>query len=162
MTEIRKLQAKDNLSDLVALSRAFFAEYEAHHDAFFGIDELRDADITGYFSHSLDTDDGATFIAMLDGSIVGYITVFVRGQAGFYKVKQVGAISGLMVHQGHRRKGIGSRLLAKATAFFQEKGVTYFTVYTAAANRAAVQFYERNDMTPLHVTMIGKTDDNLE
>jgi ribosomal protein S18 acetylase RimI-like enzyme len=162
MTEIRKLQTKDDLSELVALSRSFFAEYEAHHDAFFEIDELRDADITGYFSRSLDTNDGATFIAIQDGAIqnggiVGYITVFVRGQASFYKVKQVGAISGLMVHPDHRRKGIGSQLLAKATAFFQEKGVTYFTVYTAAANRAAVQFYERNNMSPLHVTLIGKT-----
>lgn len=162
MAEIKELRAKDDLDDLVPLSRAFFAEYEAHHDAFFEIDELQDADITGYFSRSLDTDDGATFIAVQNGSIVGYITVFVRGQASFYKVKQVGAISGLMVHPDHRRKGIGSQLLAKATAFFQEKGITYFTVYTATANQAAVQFYERNGMTPLHVTLVGKIDNNLE
>jgi ribosomal protein S18 acetylase RimI-like enzyme len=157
MAKIRRLQTGDNLEDLVALSRAFFAEYEAHHDAFFEIDELQDTDITGYFSRSLDTDDGATFIAIQNGDIVGYITVFVREQASFYKVKQVGAISGLMVHPDHRRQGIASRLLAEAKAFFQAKGVTYFTVYTATANQAAVQLYGRNGMAPLHVTLIGKT-----
>ena len=116
MTEIRKLRAEDDLGDLVALSRTFFAEYEAHHDAFFKIDELQDTDITGYLSRSL-ADDGATFIAILEGGIVGYITVFVRGQPGLYKAKQVGAISGLMVHQDHWRKGIGNQLLAEAMAF---------------------------------------------
>ena len=156
MAEIRELHAKDDLNELVALSRAFFTEYEAHHDAFFQIDDLQDADIVDYFTRSVDADNGATFVATLDGSIVGYITIFVRRQPGFYKVKQAGAISGLMVHKSHRRKGIASQLLAKATGFFQEKGVTYFTVFTATANQAAVKFYKRNGMAPLHTTMIGE------
>lgn len=162
MTTIRRLGPEDDLCDLIALSRAFFEEYEGHHKDLFRIDELRDSDVVDYFSRSVGTEDGATFIAVLDGRAIGYITVFVRAQPGFYAVKRVGAISGLMVHKNHRRKGIGSRLLGEAMAFFAERGVKYATVYTATANRAAVEFYERNGMTTLHVTMIGDTGSRSE
>jgi GNAT superfamily N-acetyltransferase len=158
MIDIRPLTPEDNLDDLIALSRAFFAEYEAHHEAFFDIDGLEDGHIVTYFTRSLDADDSATFIALHKDRIVGSITVHVRPQAEFYQIKRVGAISGLMVHQAHRRQGIATRLLAEARAFFRERGVTYFTVYTAAANRGALQFYERIGMAPLHVTMLGQVD----
>jgi ribosomal protein S18 acetylase RimI-like enzyme len=162
MTTIRKLGPEDDLGDLVALSRAFFREYEAHHKDFFLIDELHDRDITGYFTRSVEADDGATFIAVLGDKVVGYITIFVRAQASFYRVKKVGAISGLMVQADHRRQGLASRLYRKAMAFFAERGVAYSTVYTATANRAAVKFYERVGMTPLHIRMIGETGGGSE
>ena len=159
---IKRLRPDDDLSDLIALSKEFFEEYAGHHEEFFEIDELRDADIVEYFSRSLDKDDSATFVAVLGGRIVGYITIFVRQQPSFYKIKKVGAISGLMIHKAHRRKGIASKLLAQATAFFEEQGVQYFTVYTASANQDALRFYERNGMTPLHITMVGEIDSNSE
>jgi hypothetical protein len=40
MIEIRPFRSTDSLDELIALSRAFFAEYEAHHPAFFQIDDL--------------------------------------------------------------------------------------------------------------------------
>ena len=157
MATIRKLRPQDDLLDLLALSRAFLNEYAAHHTVFFQIDELQDGDIVSYFSRSLETDEGATFVAVVNDRMVGYITVFVRPQARFYRVKQVGAISGLMVHRDHRRAGIARQLLDAARVFFQERGVQYFTVYTAVANRAAVRFYEKHGLAPLHVTLIGET-----
>lgn len=162
MVAIQRLQPQDDFSDLIALSRAFFAEYQVHHEDFFKIDGLRDSDIVDYFSRSLDTDDGATFVAVLDGRMVGYITIFVRRQPSFYRIKQLGTISGLMVHTDHRRQGIASRLLAAATAFFRQQGIYYFTVYTAATNQGAVRFYERNGLTSLYVTLLGETTSSSE
>jgi ribosomal protein S18 acetylase RimI-like enzyme len=159
---IRRLRKDDDLGDLIALSRAFFNEYEAHHEELFRIDVLRDEDIVGYFGRTVDSDDGATFIEVQDGRTVGYMTVFVRSQPGFYRVKQVGAILGLMVHRDHRRKGVATRLLAEAKKFFTARGVRYFTVYTASENDAAVKFYERNGMRPLHVTLVGETGSGTE
>jgi ribosomal protein S18 acetylase RimI-like enzyme len=162
MTTIRRLGPDDDLGDLIALSRDFFQEYATHHDEFFQIDELHEKDIVDYFARSLNTEDCATFIAVLNGRIVGYITLFVRQHPPFFKIAKYGAISGLMVHKDHRRQGIASRLLAEATAFFQQKGVKYFTVYTAVANHAAVKFYERHGMTPLHINMIGETPNRTD
>ena len=142
---------------LIALSHDFFAEYEVHHADFFEIDTLRDVDIVGYFSRTVDADDAATFVAVQGARIVGYITVFIKSQPGYWKIKRVGDISGLMVHQNYRRQGIASALLSAAVSFARERGVRYFTVYTAITNQAAIAFYEHNGMKPLYVTLLGET-----
>ena len=160
MVSLRRLQKEDDFHGLGALSKEFFEEYEAHHEEFFKVDTLCDSDIVGFFSRSVDSDDAATFVATANGRTVGYITVFIRTQPDFYKIKKVGVISGLMIDKGHRRRGVASQLLAEATAFFEKKGVEYFTVYTATANQTAIKFYERNGMTPLLSTMVGQTSRN--
>ena len=118
MVTIEKLQPGDSLHDLIELSRAFFAAYEGHHPEFFKVEGLHDADIVDY-SPTLNSTDGVTFVAQLQGRIVGYLTAFVRTQPSLYHVKRVGAISGLMVHENHRRQGIATKLLAEAVAFFK-------------------------------------------
>lgn len=160
MIEIRRLRADDDLGDLIALSHDFFREYEAHHQTFFRIDELRDEDVVAYFTETLDAEDAATFVAVEGGRMVGYITAFVREQAPYWRVRCVGDISGLMVHPDHRRRGIGGALLRAATAFFRRQGVEYYTVYTAVANEAAIRCYERHGMTPLYTTLLGCTEDD--
>jgi len=158
METIRRLKRDDDLADLINLSREFFAEYEAHHKEFFDIDGLEDVHISDYFTTTIDPENQATFVAMLDRKTIGYITVHVRPQPAFYRMNKVGAISGLMVQREHRRSGIASRLLAKAQAFFKDQGVRYFSVYTAISNDAALRFYETNGMAPLYTTFIGKVD----
>lgn len=157
MIQIHPLTKKDNLADLIALSRAFFAEYEAHHADFFQIDRLEDEDVRRYFARWLDDDNGETFIALAGERIVGYLTVYVRPQASFWQVKQVGEISGLMVDPAYRRQGIATQLLARAQAFFAEKGVRYFAVYTSVENRGALAFYEQSGLQPLYTTLLGET-----
>jgi GNAT superfamily N-acetyltransferase len=157
MITIEKLQSGDSLRDLIELSRAFFTEYEGHHPEFFKIEGLRDDDIVDYFSRTLDSTSGTTFVARCQGRIIGYLTAFVREQPSFYQVKQVGAISGLMVHKDHRRKGIATRLLAETIAFFRDHGIEHFIAYTATANVVALEFYARQGMAPLHTTLIGST-----
>jgi ribosomal protein S18 acetylase RimI-like enzyme len=157
MNEIRPLRPNDALDDLIALSRAFFAEYESHHPDFFAIDALQDNDIAGYFNRWLDDAAGKTFVAVSDVHIVGYITVYVQEQPSYWQVKRIGHISGLMVAPAYRRQGIAARLLDEARSFFRQMGVVYFTVYTAVANQPALQFYEQSDMVPLYTTLLGDT-----
>ena len=158
MIQIRTLRQEDDLHDLIALSRDFFQEYEAYHDEFFKIEQLDEDSIVDYFSRWLNNESGQTFIALAENQIVGYITVYVREQAAFWKVKKVGDISGLMVHKDFRRKGIARQLLTRARVFFAERAVKYFTLFTAVENKAAITFYERNGLVPLHTTMVGLSD----
>ena len=141
MKAIRELRPEDDLAAVLALCKEFFAEYEGYHTKFFGTDNLCDADISGRFLQSMQSNDSATIIALLDSEIVGYALLAVREQPRFYKIKKVGAISGLMVAKNHVRKGIGARLLAESKAYFRRKGIKYFTLYTAVANRGASRFY---------------------
>jgi ribosomal protein S18 acetylase RimI-like enzyme len=158
MTSIRELRPEDDLDAVLALCREFFVEYEQHHSVFFDTEDLRDEDISGRFLESMESDRSATIVALVDGEIVGYASVAVREQPSFYKVKWVGVISGLMVAKGHRRKGIATRLLAGARGYFQRRGIRFFTVYTAAVNQAAVEFYEQNGLAVLHTTFLGETE----
>jgi ribosomal protein S18 acetylase RimI-like enzyme len=156
MITIRELRPEDDLTAVLTLCKEFFAEYEEHHEEFFDTDNLTDADISGRFRQSLESDDSATIVALLDDKIVGYASIVIREQPRFYKIKKVGAISALMVAREHRRKGIAGQLLNASRVFFRRHGVKYFTLYTAAANEGATTFYERNGMSQLHISFIGK------
>jgi ribosomal protein S18 acetylase RimI-like enzyme len=156
---VRSLRHDDNLDDLISLSREFFAEYEAHHPDFFSIDRLTDDDVRTYFSRWLDDEDKRAFVAIADGRIVGYITVYVYSREGFWQVKRGGEVSGLMVQKAYRRRGIATQLLALARAFLAEKRVKYVTLYTAVANLGALAFYRQSGMVPLYTTMLGTVAD---
>lgn len=157
MITIRELRPKDDLAAILTLCKDFFAEYEGHHKEFFDTDNLSDADISDRFLQSMESSGSATFIALLDNTIVGYALVAVREQPRFYKIKKVGVISGLIVAKNHRRKGIATRLIAESKAYFQRNGIRYFTLYTAVANQGATRFYEQNGMAALHTSFIGET-----
>jgi hypothetical protein len=86
---IRPLRPDDGLDDLLVLSRDFFAEYSAYHPEFFAIGTLQDSDITAYFARTLESQDAAAFLALRQGRVIGYITVFVRDQPAFYKVRKI-------------------------------------------------------------------------
>jgi len=158
MVIIRELQPEDNLAAVLTLCKGFFAEYEVHHKDFFDTYNLSDADISGRFLQSMESNSNATIIALVDDVIVGYASVTVKNQPDFYKVKRVGAISCLMVAKEHRCKGIATRLFAEARTFFLRNGIKYFTVFTAVANQVAFKFYERNGMEALHSTFIGEIE----
>jgi len=87
LLEIRPLIESDDLNDLISLSREFFEEYESHHEDFFKIDNLSEINIVNYFTRWLDNEDGKALIALSDGKLVGYITVYVKSQENFWKVK---------------------------------------------------------------------------
>lgn len=156
IVEIRKLRRDDNFEQLIQLSRDFFEEYESHHAEFFKIDKINDQHITDYFYRWLNNENGVTFIAVEDGNIVGYITVYVQDQSSFWAVKTIGHISGLMVSKAHRRKGIAELLYDASLKFFKQKKVRYFTVFTSVNNQGALNFYEKQEMIPLYSTMIGE------
>jgi ribosomal protein S18 acetylase RimI-like enzyme len=156
MIEIRTFNKEDNFDDLIGLSREFFREYEAYHAEFFKIDDLKAEDVIGYFSSFLDRELRQAFLALDGNRIVGYITVYVKDQADYWQIKQVGDISGLMVQKEYRHRGIANRLLAKAIEFFETQGVKYYTVFTAVENQAGLAFYRQNGLTPLHTTLIGE------
>lgn len=157
MIEIRALRKNDNLTNLIPISREFFREYERHHKDFFMIDELKDEAVISYFTSFCETGSRKAFIAVDGQQIVGYITVYIKEQADYWRYKKIGEISGLMVQREFQHQGIAKRLVDAAKAFFTAEGVKYYTVYTAVANQGALDFYRKNGLVPLYTTMIGET-----
>ncbi len=156
MIVIRQLGCEADFTSLISLSGDFFQEYETHHPHFFKIDELKDEDVARYFSSFCNHESRKAFIAMDKERLVGYITVYVREQPDYWHTKQVGEISGLMVHKDYRRQGIAGKLLATVKSFLATQGVGYFTVYTATANLAGLEFYREKGLVPLYTTLLGE------
>ncbi|MBU0984256.1 MAG: GNAT family N-acetyltransferase [candidate division Zixibacteria bacterium] len=154
---IRELRPDDDLAAVLQLCKDFFAEYESHHEEFFDTDSLTDADISGRFQESLTSEKSATIVAVVEDKIVGYVSLAIREQPRFYKIKTVGTISALMVAPELRRRGIGTQLLIEAGNYFGDRGVKYFTFCTSVANTGAIKLYERLGMIPLHTVFLGNT-----
>jgi len=154
--EIRELGKDDDLNALVQLSRDFFYEYESNHLYFFKIDKIEEADIIDYFARFVGNDNRKTFLAVDGGAIIGYISVLIQEQAGYWKIKKVGHISGLMVHHNHRRKGVGRKLLQSAVDYFKEKGIKQYTLFTSVNNKCGIEFYEKCGLEKLYTTMMGE------
>jgi len=156
MVEIRTLTIDDDFNDLIDLSQDFFHEYEAHHADFFKIASLEDENVTAYFSSFCGHDARQVIIALDGKRVVGYITVYVKEQAAYWQIRQVGEISGLMVQESYRRTGIANMLLEAAKQYFESQGIQYYLVYTAVKNHAAIDFYTKNGLAPLYTAFIGE------
>ena len=154
MIVTRELQDENDLASVLKLCKDFFAEYEDYHEEFFDTHPLSDDDLSGRFRQSMASDNSVTIIAEADDRVVGYVSMDLREQPSFYKVKRVGAVWGLMVAERYRRRGIATRLLSEAKTYFRRKGIKYFTAYTSVANHGAIEFYRRNGMEPLHTTLL--------
>jgi ribosomal protein S18 acetylase RimI-like enzyme len=161
MIQIRPLTKIDSFDDLINLSKDFFEEYESYDD-FFKIDRIQDQDIIDYFSKWINYADGEAYIAVDNGKIIGYITVYIKSQPDYWKIKKIGEISGLMVHKDYRRQRIARRLLDEAKSFIKSKGVKYFTLFTSAENHAALKFYDRCGLTTLYTTKLGNVENNQD
>jgi ribosomal protein S18 acetylase RimI-like enzyme len=157
MLEYRPLVKTDDFSDLLSLSREFFNEYESYHKEFFKIDHLSNDDIIAYFSAFCDSESRRAFIALTGKKIVGYITFYIKDQADYWMIKQVGEISGLMVDSRFRQRGIGRELMNHARKFFASHGVKYYTLYTSVENIDALKFYSNYGLVPLYSTLVGES-----
>jgi ribosomal protein S18 acetylase RimI-like enzyme len=156
MIEIRSLTIDEPFDDLISLSQEYFHEYQVHHPVFFKIDNLKDQDVIRYFSSFCENENRGAFLALVNGQIIGYITIYIKEQADYWQIRRVGEISGLMVGKDYRRLGIGKRLFDQAKVFFAARGVRYYTIYTSVENQAALDFYRQIGMMPLYTTMVGE------
>lgn len=156
MIQIRCLSEKDNLDDLIRLSKEFFKEYDMHHPDFFKISKIKDNDVKIYFKKTLGNAAEKTVVALDKDKIVAYITFYIKERLPMYKLKRVGHISGLMVNKDYRRLGIAKKLLGFAKDWFKRKGVKYSYLETSSENHGAIKFYSKNKFQNLRVQLIGK------
>ena len=156
MITVRELEPEDDLNTVLTLCKDFFSEYEDHHEEFFDTDNLTDDDISGRFLASLKSDTSSTIIALEDDIIVGYASISISNQPGFYKIKRVGNISALMVVPKYRRKGVATLLIDDSKMFFKKGGVKYYTLFTSHKNEGAIKFYKKINLERLHVSFLGE------
>jgi GNAT superfamily N-acetyltransferase len=77
------------------------------------------------------------FVAEEDGHILGFLWVHLIEYAN----TRIAYIEELFVHEDHRRRGLGSALVARTVEWLAEANVPVMFVSTTAGDRIAQQFY---------------------
>lgn len=88
------------------------------------------------FSHEIDNNDFAYYIAALEGEkVVGY--------AGMWIILDEGHVTTLAVHPSHRRKRVGGALLCELFKEALSRGCLKMTLEARPSNFAALKLYEK-------------------
>lgn len=95
----------------------------------------------------LERNPGLSFVAEMDGRIIGCVMCGHDGRRGY--------LQHLAVASGFRRQGIGSRLVHACLDKLRESGITKTHIFVLADNRDGLRFWEgggwirRNDIVLL-------------
>ncbi len=93
-------------------------------------------------------DDGCLFVADEDGGLVGYVLGLILENPAIVANPRFGYVSDLAVAAASRSRGIGSRLLEEAHAWFRKRGVKVAEVQVSALNARAAAFWKRHGYAP--------------
>jgi ribosomal protein S18 acetylase RimI-like enzyme len=93
------------------------------------------------------------------GMLVGYALVSLgEGLQGWASGDRIGDLHDIAVLPSERNQGIGTALLDAVEGELANAGVSDLRLNVIAANRAALQLYERRGMTLTAHTLIGSID----
>ena len=84
---------------------------------------------------------GVVFVAVLDGTVVGWISLNI---VRYFYVDPFIEVSGFVVEEKQRSKGIGKKLLQKVEAWTKEQGYKRIRIRTNVIRERAHKFYENN------------------
>jgi len=155
---IKELETGDSFSELLELSKDFFYEYENNNKDFFEIESIDEVDIRNYFKEFIGNENAKAYIVMTGEKIIGYITLVIKNQPNYWKIKRTGDISGLMVSKNFRHNGIGTKLIMKGIEYFKRKDIKYYTVFTSVNNTGGISLYKKCGFEQLYTTLYGRIE----
>ena len=83
--------------------------------------------------------DAACLVAEVDGTIVGFIELAIRGHAEGCETDRVGYVEGWYVEPGRRRQGVGRALMAAGETWARASGCSEFASDTLLEHRLGHQ-----------------------
>jgi GNAT superfamily N-acetyltransferase len=108
--------------------------------------------IKGQIASRLTADETRLLVAEHDGDgVVGLISGRIAANKS-YVPERVGLVDQIFVLPGHRRAGVGSRLVAEICHFFAEQGVDDISLRYVVGNEAAAGFWTALGFSPRIVT----------
>jgi ribosomal protein S18 acetylase RimI-like enzyme len=106
-----------------------------------------------WVAEGLDEDDRMLVVAETRGRVVGFIHGMLKDAPAPLAPKLIGHVTDLVVAEGHRRRGVGTRLVEAASRWFREKDAQELTLNAAVCNRRAREFWEAMGFEPWTQTL---------
>jgi GNAT superfamily N-acetyltransferase len=95
--------------------------------------------VTARLSRILARPDQRFMVAELDDRPLGWVHVAI---AEYVESGSFAVIGGLVVDRDHRRKGIGTLLMARAEEWARQQGCSMIRLWSSSVRTAAHRFYE--------------------
>jgi GNAT superfamily N-acetyltransferase len=88
-------------------------------------------------------DSSCVLVAEVGGDVVGYLLGHVDEAQPIYQKRRHALISDVFVDPAHRGKGVGTKLVEEAFAFFRGKEIDHVRANVLGANAAGRTFWEK-------------------
>jgi ribosomal protein S18 acetylase RimI-like enzyme len=112
-----------------------------------------------FLAGQLKRTDTMVLVAEEDGAVVGYCYAALEGNDWLTLRGPAGVIYDLMVDPGHRRAGVGRRLLEAAIAGLEQLGAPQVQLSTAATNEGAQRLFAGLGFRPTMIEMTRQVQD---
>jgi ribosomal protein S18 acetylase RimI-like enzyme len=99
------------------------------------------------------SEDGLALVALDKGRVVGYSLSEIRGPSPGFKRERYGYVHDMAVTASYRRRGIGEKMLAEITKWFQSKDIERVELGTTAQNVVANSFWQKQGFTVYRHTL---------
>jgi GNAT superfamily N-acetyltransferase len=141
---VRRARTED-VEPIVVLWREMLA-YHLPLDPRFEVSPAAPVVMGQWIESALENERSAVFVAeTAPGALEGYCHATIQEYPAIVPRVLCGYLSELAVRE--RRRGIGSRLLETAHAWFREKGITYAEVNVSVKNQVARSFWRKHGYT---------------
>jgi ribosomal protein S18 acetylase RimI-like enzyme len=112
-------------------------------------------ELVAFFRERLADPDFTVFLAVDDGSPVGYVMLHVirRPAHVLVKARDCVEVDHIQVNESHRRQGIGRRLAAKAIEVARACGIEAIQLSTWAQNARAIATFTALGFKPQRIIM---------
>ena len=99
------------------------------------------------YREAMESDDALVAVAEADGEVVGMAFGQFRTPSRFSDERAL-EVSGVMVREGHRGRGVGRALVREAARFAADHGVGWIELKTFVPNETAMGFWTALGFSP--------------
>ena len=135
---IRKAEVKD-LKFIQELNNQLFDLEIENYDPYLTKNWPLSDDGKDYFLNAIK--ENCVLVAESENKVVGYLLA-EEIDIPYYKFK-LAELCNMCVNKQYRRQGIGEKLFLEFEKYFQDKGITHFTVTASFKNESAKSFYKK-------------------
>ena len=136
--------------ELAALVEDLWLPFAAEMADLDSYDELADdvrGDALTYRERRFDEEDAVTFVADVDGELIGYATGDLTATPPVFARGDEVNVEDVYVAPTHRREGVATALLDAVAEWARGRDADHLTLSVNAGNDDALAFYEREGFT---------------